>query len=153
MQLDMDIPNKPTTAEEIAAFETRLGRALPKAYKAFLLTQNGGLPARSLFRYDGRRKDSVNFYGVGVATSYNNIDKTLTVFAGRIPDGFLAIGDDPGGNQICMSLDEPGAMYLWDHEREADEGQPPTMANMHPSEPSFEAFINSLEADPNDEDW
>ncbi|MBM4075935.1 MAG: SMI1/KNR4 family protein [Planctomycetes bacterium] len=45
------------------------------------------------------------------------------MFRKRIPRGFICIGCDPGGNQICICLKgvKRGSVFFWDHEDEMDE--------------------------------
>jgi hypothetical protein len=37
-----------------------------------------------------------------------------------------------------------GVVFFWDHEKEVDEGEPATHANMTRLAPSFSAFVESL---------
>lgn len=67
------------------------------------------------------------------------------------PKNLLPIADDPGGNQICISLADKtfGQVYFWAH----DEGEPvdPDQADQHPSvyylAPDFVGFTQNLEDD------
>ena len=64
--------------EAVAAFEARIGHALPEDYRRFLAAYNGGKPKPATFRFALRRgpyTDSIVnwFYGLG-CTSANDLD-------------------------------------------------------------------------------
>lgn len=66
-----------------------------------------------------------------------------------MPETLLPIGHDSLGNLICLGVvgDDAGTVYFWDHEAEADEDEPPTWDNLSVIQPSFSAFLKSLERD------
>jgi len=68
----------------------------------------------------------------------------------RVPTNILPIAEDEGGNQICLSLrpESCGWIYYWDHELEAEEGEPATFDNMSKINSSFRGFVQSLKPDP-----
>jgi hypothetical protein len=59
----------------------------------------------------------------------------------------------PGGNLICLSLREEdrGTVWFWDHEQEAEEGDPPREDNLTMVAESFDEFASRLVA-PDDAD-
>src|SRR5699024_12370459 len=61
----------------------------------------------------------------------------------RLPEGFIPIGDDSNGNQICLGIKEPhyDHIYIWDHEDEQDE---PDMSNMYFVANDIWEFLDSL---------
>ena len=63
-----------------------------------------------------------------------------------MPQGYLPIGCDPGGNQICLVVkgQNYGQVFFWDHEFEADDGNEPTDDNLTFIAPDFDAFLKSL---------
>ena len=72
---------------------------------------------------------------------------------GRWPARFLAIAIDGFGNRFLLSLGMPdyGDVYFWDHEQEADEGEPPTEDNLNLVAHSFAEFWYQVEPlDPNE---
>jgi len=133
-----------TSEEKIAAFEKGLGRPLPPQYRQFLISYNGGRPKIDEFGIPGQGSSQANFfYGIDVGKDYKcyELKKNVDVLKGRIPNELLPIADDPGGNQICISLspDDCGRVYFWDHEKELEPDQ-----TVIPLADSFDEFIDSL---------
>jgi hypothetical protein len=125
-------PLRPMPADEIGLLEQRLGGSLPKSYRQFL-EAFGGASFREtiLFEPKGRLPDSVSpenramisvFYG-GSADAPRDLVAALARYRDRMPEGFLPIASDGGGNQIAMAVggEHDGAIYYWDHNREWDE--------------------------------
>jgi hypothetical protein len=75
-------------------------------------------------------------YGLG--SGRDSIERYAATYEGEVPPSFVPIGGAPGGNQICM--DSQGAIYLWDHESNRDEGFWRIAASM-------DAFLDRLEPD------
>ena len=73
-------------------------------------------------------------------------------YEGRIPAELLAVGNDPGGNLICLAVrgGKRGAVYFWDHEGEGPPGEA-GYSNVYPVAESFGEFIESLEAEDTEE--
>lgn len=71
----------------------------------------------------------------------------IYILAKRIPDNFLPIGDDFGGNIICISIrgNNFGKIYFWDHEEDTYEGEYPSYENVHLVADSFDGFVNLLQ--------
>jgi hypothetical protein len=84
---------------------------------------------------DGYRSVDI-LYGLG--SGRNSIERYAATYEGEVPPSFVPIGGAPGGNQICM--DNQGAIYLWDHESNRDEG-------FWRIAPSMDAFLDRLEPD------
>jgi hypothetical protein len=59
----------------------------------------------------------------------------------------LPVADDAFGNLFAISLrnDDRGSVWFWNHELEADEGEPPTEENLKLMAPSWPVFLDSLE--------
>ena len=57
----------------------------------------------------------------------------------RLPDYFVPIAHDPGGNLICISCSETenGFVYFWDHENEGNN-------NVYLISKGFNDFIGNL---------
>jgi hypothetical protein len=68
----------------------------------------------------------------------------------RVPPNILPIADAACGNLICLSLrpDSYGWAFFWDHEMEAEEGEPATFANMTKIGGSFHDFFQGLKPNP-----
>lgn len=119
------------TLEQIEQFEIKSEIKLPEKYKAFLLQWNGGYTEPSLFKISEEQGTSVVNVLNGIGDMYDNLEKVIDLYEGRLPKGFIPIGDDPGGNVICLGTKEPycEAIYFWDHEQECE--NPDDMSNMY----------------------
>ena len=93
-----------TSAADISAFEQRHGIRLPEPYKQFLLKNNGGDADGGFFEVPGWGRTLVAYFnGIGLSGSYD-LDGILDRIGYFFPKNLLPIADDPGGNQICISL-------------------------------------------------
>jgi SMI1/KNR4 family protein SUKH-1 len=145
--------NPQTSKTKIDKIQSQLNINFPLAYINFLLKNNGGLPEKRYFEFDqkgGREKGCINqFYGLDLVKCGKDYYDLLTIYniyvpTRRIPNNFIPIAGDPGGNQICIAT--KGEVYFWEHEYEVDEDKEPNMENMSLIANSFDQFINSLTA-------
>lgn len=136
--------NETISLEQIEQFETRNGLKLPEKYKSFLLQWNGGYTEPSLFQISDKQGKSVVNVLNGIGNMYDNLDKVIEIYEFRLPVGFIPIGDDPGGNVICLGTEKPyyETIYFWDHEQEPE--NPDDMSNMYFLANDIDEFLNKL---------
>jgi SMI1-KNR4 cell-wall len=140
------------TDRKIKNAERQMGRSIPLAYRNFLLEHNGGHPDQSDFRMAGVRKGTTqigtvkSFLGINLPEETLNLDYVLETFRDRVPTNLFPIARDPGGNLILIAENgfDAGKVYFWDHERESDEGEPPTDRNLYLIANSFDEFLDKL---------
>ncbi len=104
------------------SFELKINAILPNQYRTFLLNFNGGCPSPCSFDITGNDGSTLHsVYGLHAGPDYCQLLKMYEIFKKRIPKAFLAIADDPFGNQICIGLKGKyfGKVYFWDHEQES----------------------------------
>jgi hypothetical protein len=139
-----------TTEIEIDELERILGHPLPLDYRQHLLQHDGGHPEYDLFEY--RREGELwlagiaFFYSVAPNQHIGIMQKCL-VFAERIPQEFFPFANNGGGDQYIMGkpgTEFDGKIYIWEHEFEADEGEPPRWDNIHHIADSFSEFMDML---------
>ncbi|MDH6373875.1 hypothetical protein M2444_005718 [Paenibacillus sp. PastF-3] len=139
---NMDRANEKITINEIREFEGKYVLKLPEQYIDFLLKYNGGYPETSTFKISDEEGESVvnKFYGIG--DMKGNLAKVFEVLDGELPEGFISIASDPGGNEICIGISEKyfGKIYFWMHDMESDE----EMENMFFLKNSFNDFFENL---------
>ncbi|MEY8747004.1 SMI1/KNR4 family protein [Paenibacillus tundrae] len=142
--VQMDGSHQPITLEEINEFQQKLNLRFPEQYKNFLLESNGGDPSPSMFKISDEQGEGVLniFYGIG--DMYSNLEEYIDIYEGRLPSGFIPIGNDPSGNVICLGLSEKyySNIFFWDHEQESD--NPDDMSNMSFLANDLNEFLNSL---------
>ena len=139
----------PLTERDIAAIEREFGVSLPGDYRAFLRKHNGGSPSPDAFPIF---RDSADTHGIlnrflGISPGdYDDMLAVRKVFQERVPPDLLPIACDPGGNLICLAVAGTNRrrIYFWDHEEEADEGEPPTYDNVYFVAESFTDLLNNL---------
>lgn len=70
-----------------------------------------------------------------------NLESKNFIFDGEIPEGFITIACDPGGNQILLKVVDKnvGEIYFWDHDVDSDEEN-----NMHFITNSLNEFLKML---------
>jgi hypothetical protein len=138
------------TERGLLAFEQRAGGKLPADYRKFLLEHNGGIPEAAVVK--GKGVDSVvrQLNGLHNGARWARLESLRKTYAGRMPKGLLPIGSDPFGNVYCLGLGGRwrGKVWFWDHETEADEGEPPRTDNLTLVAASFTAFLAKLRPAP-----
>lgn len=137
----------PISDDAMQLLESFIGVGLPRDYYLFLSQSGGGYPDPDSFRFMGNEDGSSvqRFYGLNRNDAYDFV-RVLNLYRGRIPEGFIAIACDPGGNQICLGIKgkDRGKVYFWDHESEKCDGAEPDGSNMTLVASSFVDFFNGL---------
>ncbi|MGG3889852.1 SMI1/KNR4 family protein [Metabacillus fastidiosus] len=130
--------------EELEAFEQKHHMKFPKYYRDFLLKYNGGYPNPSIYKISDDEGASVLniFYGIG--SMNNNLEKIFEFFDDILDMGFVPIASDPGGNQICVEMNEEyyEQIFHWAHDEEYD-----GMNNMYFLANNINEFLDSLYED------
>lgn len=110
--------NPSVAPEDVVHFEARTGISLPEDYRTFLLRFNGGRPVPDAFDIPDRatrvRLDVL--LGINPDNAAVDIEQELNDLEGRLPEGFIPIGRDPGGCPLllCTLGEERGKLYYWD---------------------------------------
>ena len=110
------------TASDISAFEKKCGLKLPAAYRKFLLSHNGGQPSECLLEFTGvdecENELCVSmFYSICRTDKKDyDLEKAISYWreSERLPKRVIPVGEDIGGNLICLSLGkkDPGCVYF-----------------------------------------
>lgn len=139
--------NEKLTIAQIEQFEERNNLKLPNKYRLFLLQWNGGYTEPSQFMISEEQGPSVVNVLNGIGDMYDNLDKVIDIYEYRLPEGFIPIGDDPGGNVLCIGTKEPynENIYFWDHEEEHE--NPEDMSNMYFLASDILEFLDKLYVD------
>lgn len=152
MTLELSRQGPSLTERNIQQFESTTSIRLPNGYRGFLLQHNSGAPEPESFFMTrlatGEREEGCIGWLFGINTGNRNIEmeEVLRTYETRIPDNFLPIATDPGGNLICLSVygDDLGMVYFWDHEWELDQGNVAGYENVAFIAQDFPAFLNAL---------
>jgi hypothetical protein len=137
----------PASPEEIERVESELEVELPDDYREFLQRQNGGdleenfLPpeadASARYLYSAGPNDDDDIDDLVSAATFYSPDSPADP---EIDPDYLPIGEDDGGNVVCLKVrgDDRGAVYFWTHD--ALEGTDPfdRLAD------SFDEFFEAL---------
>ncbi len=130
----------PASPELVAQLEGQLGQALPDDYRHYLLQQDGG-------RLEDNTEAVINVFGLGEVPDWTNMWHKLETFQNRVPAWLLPVAQDAYGNLFAISHrpSDFGSVWLWDHEEEADEGEPPSEENISFKAGSWTAFLERLQ--------
>jgi hypothetical protein len=130
--------------KNIEEFEAKHHIVFPVQYRDFLLEYNGGNVRPNVFKIsDDEGETALNtLYGLDIDESYDELSSVFDSLYGEIPDEFISIGDDSGGNQICLGIsgEYVGKIYIFLHNIEPTE----EMSNMFLISDSFDSFLDSL---------
>ncbi|MCE3200953.1 SMI1/KNR4 family protein [Paenibacillus sonchi] len=142
--------NGPLSMEQIEKFESKHGISLPDQYKGFLQEFNGGRPVPKMFKISDEQGPDIVRLFFGIGDMYGNLDENIKIYEDRLPIGFVPIGNDPGGNVICIGTDEEfaGKIYFWDHEEEPED--PDDMSNVYLLANSFSDFLEQMYENPDE---
>jgi cell wall assembly regulator SMI1 len=129
----------PASPDLIERLEQRIGRPLPTSYRDYLLRQDGGRLADN-----DEAVDTV--FGLGDVPDWASIWDKLDVLKDRVPAWLLPVADDAYGNLFAISLrdEDSGTVWFWDHEEEADEGEPPSENNIEIKARDWQTFLDGL---------
>lgn len=76
----------------------------------------------------------------GLSSGDNGILEKYKMYKDQIPDGFISIGEAPGGNQICIEI-QSLKVFFWHHESIADS------ESLYEIASNFDEFFSRLEPD------
>ena len=128
------------TDQSILELEGKIGFRLPADYREFLVTSNGGSAIPNVFLISSAQGESSLsiLFGITSRKAYDLWANALEAYE-DMDRSMLPIGEDPGGNQIVMSLhaDTYGKVYFCDHEV-------PSPGNLSLLASSFTEFLNKL---------
>jgi cell wall assembly regulator SMI1 len=129
----------PASLELIHRLEQRIGASLPPSYRDYLTEQDGG-------RLADNSEAAKTVFGLGDVPDWANIWDKLDTYQGRIPTWLLPVAQDEYGNLFTISLrsQDNGSVWFWDHEEEANEGEPPSEGNIHYKTADWPTFLNQL---------
>jgi len=141
MKIALYEKNEPINIDDIKALENKMQIKFPQEYIAFMLEQNGGSPKKCEFDLPDDSNSSVVNYFYPMGDMDGNLEKKHFIFDGEIPENFITIGCDSGGNQILLRIkcENIGELYFWDHDVDPEEGN-----NMHFLAISLSEFLKIL---------
>jgi hypothetical protein len=157
MLLSIENQGRKLNQSDIVNFENVIGHELPPDYKKFLLNYNGGEPKQNYHDVQGTEGKGIGdfvecrcFFAIDGPESYEpevkkgyDIEWNYLVLRGRIPDNFLPISEDSGGNIVCLSLygEDLGSIWFWSHH---DEHYPPSYSNCYKVADSFQELLEGM---------
>jgi hypothetical protein len=148
MAVRIKMSRQPLDQNSLQQFESTLPAPFTDDYRKFLLNFNGGRPEANVFDIPGFGQAGVSeFFGILTEKEDGDLRAESLRMKARIPSEMLAVADAEGGNLLLLALTGPdrGAVYLWDHEFEAEEGETPRRDTIHIVAKSFQTFFAALE--------
>ena len=135
---DFYLTEEKIKSEDLVAFQELFKLSLPEAYKKHILEFNGGSPEKSYFK-------GVNIaYFNPIKFGNDPLEDNIKDLKDVLPDGYLPFAYDPGGNQICLDLNEDGNYgKVYYVPMDMGEIKPEFLAD------SFEEFLNGLTLEDN----
>lgn len=130
------------TIDEVNVVESLAIHPLPTDYRNFLLSGNVFVPEENRFAGPDVTGRVAKFLGLSTQRD-EDIRAVVETYADRVPENVLPIAQAGGGNLVCLHL-LSGAIYFWDHEAEAGEGDAVDHSNLHYLSDSFSAFLRSM---------
>lgn len=130
------------TPDEVDVVESLAMHPLPADYRAFLLSGNVYVPEENHFTARDVTGNVAKFLGLSTQRD-EDIRAVVETYADRVPPDVLPIALAGGGNLLCLHL-LSGAIYFWDHEEEAGEGDAVDFSNLHYVTDSLSAFLRSM---------
>jgi hypothetical protein len=168
MLREMRRQGRKLSMDDIKTLENDLNVKLPESYKNFLLQYNGGRPTPECYPIERTEEVYIGNFG-GIQFLYwidgpedatektkrcYNIRNNYENSRRRMPENFLPIACDDGGNHICLSLYgvDAGWIWYWDHEGEKIPpdwnydlpSHVPDYSNCYKIAESFQEFIDGL---------
>jgi hypothetical protein len=110
----------PDPKSEIVNWEKRTGIKLPKEYRNFLFTYNGGSVYPRIFKHSISPSTLPSISPEEMVGNFYRWDQVLARFNGEIygkgiPGGYLNIGDTPGPLELLIGIEgeNEGQIYAW----------------------------------------
>lgn len=112
---------KPATESQIASLEKLLGCRLPKEYRAFLVTFNGGKPNPAYVQVPTdptiANVGVGDFFGLfGTTKTFNSLAWAMEHLGVALPKGHLPIAADSDAFTLSLRRKDFGCIYFWNHE-------------------------------------
>ena len=115
------------TEDMVGGIEEYFELKLPQPYRRFLLTCNGGVPSRAMWKNRKATIEVSYFYSL-----HENHDRRgdlaeelhhFKLEGMFMPKNLIPIAADPHGNRVCLSVrgKDRGKVYFWDHEEASEE--------------------------------
>ncbi|WP_033852683.1 SMI1/KNR4 family protein, partial [Yersinia wautersii] len=119
----------PADELSIVNIEKKLGITFPNDYREFLKKYNGGYPEPDGFYFiDSKDGSCVDKFLSTNGDKSDSIAACYDLYKKRIPQGFVPIATDPGGNLLLLcGTKENSGIFFWDHEEEVADGEQPDM--------------------------
>ena len=130
--------------EDIIAFEDDHNIKFTNLYTKFLLENNGGdTGGNNIFKISDNQGESVLDVFLGIDFRHYDLGKDINIYKGRMPNEFIPIACDPGGNIICLGIKNEyyEKFFFWDHENENDDAD---MSNMYFLASNIYEFVSNL---------
>jgi len=140
-------PHGPLDLARLAAFEARLGAALPADYRQFLFAHNGGEFVPDEIVLPGQTQPFASMCSLfGLHDGPLSLESVCENVESEIPAEVLAFGEDVGGNLLCIGIrgDHRGKVYFWDHNQSFPGEDEPGWIGMTLLAVSFEEFVSAL---------
>ncbi|AEP01009.1 MULTISPECIES: SMI1/KNR4 family protein [Heyndrickxia] len=144
------VSNNGFNKKNLITFSQKVGYKLPEDYIEFLQKYNGGYIKNSYSTYYhcGKHKFILtSMFGLGTKDDLLN---QFELYKNRIPNTYIPIGRDAGGNLVCLNLSKEkyGYVYFWDHEEENKyEKGKIAITDLYLIAESFNEFLNSVAED------
>ena len=139
------------TEDELNELETKLKLKFPMEYKAFLETNNGGMPKVEVgFHFTEKNIETQETWEQGSDIHYfYSVDEMLEaydnlVYESSIPNDYIPIACDSFGNNVllCLNIQKNyGGVFFANHEIENVDN---TFGNLSFVSNSFNEFMDSL---------
>ena len=131
-------------SDNLIKFESNHSLTLPKEYRTFLQTHNGGAPEPSNVKKT--ESDVQWIYGIHNGENWASLEENIKTYKNRLPSKTLPIGNDSSGNIYLLSLrdDSFGEIWFWDHENESVEIADDYFENITKVNSSFSEFLSEL---------
>ena len=96
---------------------------------------------------DNNHEAVKTIFGLGSVPDWASMWEVLQVYHDRVAVWLLPVAQDEYGNLFAISLrrEDFGSVWFWDHEEEADEGEPPTEKNIEYKAANWLSFLDSLQ--------
>jgi cell wall assembly regulator SMI1 len=140
----------------ISKAEAKLGFALPRELREFLLATNGGVPDPAQFNIawtpeqpfgkHWKTSEVSRFHSIGAPGFADLVEENTVTFEGRIPASTVAFASDPAGNQLLLAIGGPfaGKILFWLMDEEVEEGMTPSYDDCGIVADSFAGFLDGL---------
>jgi hypothetical protein len=141
-------PGPPIDGRELITFTTLYDLTLPRAYREFILKNNGGRPVPAAFPIEGLLGNPVGvvqaFFGLNTTIKTEDLNLVMIDLLGKVPRGIFPFARTDGDDFVCFDLRKAEAPVIFWNRKPFWGNNEWNENDLYPVASNFEHFLAEL---------